>query len=187
MVERGPPNRAPCKPRPHERRWTLTKNGKRIDAELMFHGEYGVKIQFLHEGVMAYGRRWTLREQAVQGAWTKAREAATLGNFQLRDLRHEAASRFDEAGMPIVFVSSFLGHSNLSTTSRYLNINRRGMHIAMENMDDSRAKKPKPEEKDEAKSGTNDSVAQALHTTDPLALAVVSTAPSTVLSKTTVQ
>jgi hypothetical protein len=46
----------------------MTKNGKRIDAELMFHAEYGVEIQFLHEGVMAYGRRWTLRAQAVQEA-----------------------------------------------------------------------------------------------------------------------
>jgi hypothetical protein len=36
--------------------WTLSKNGKRIDAELMFHAEYGVEIQFLHERVMAYGR-----------------------------------------------------------------------------------------------------------------------------------
>jgi hypothetical protein len=30
-----------------ERLWTVTKNGKRIDAELMFHAEYGVEIQFL--------------------------------------------------------------------------------------------------------------------------------------------
>ena len=29
-------------------------------------------------------------------------------------------------------------HSNLSTTSRYLNINRRGLHIAMQNFDASR-------------------------------------------------
>jgi len=29
------------------------KTGKRIDAELLFHTEYGVEIQFLHESVMA--------------------------------------------------------------------------------------------------------------------------------------
>jgi integrase len=58
---------------------------------------------------------------------------AGLKDFQLRDLRHEAGSRFDEAGMPIVHVSTMLGHSNLSTTSRYLNINRRGLHLAMRN------------------------------------------------------
>ena len=85
--------------------------------------------------------------------------------------------------MPIVYVSSFLGHSNLSTTSRYLNINRRGMHLAMQKMDDSRTAKAKQEQKEDAKAG----IAQPLHTTDPLTLAVVSTASSAPLSKTTVQ
>ena len=50
---------------------------------------------------------------------------AGLDDFHLADLRHEAGSRFGEAGVPIVYVGSLLGHSNLSTTSRYLNINRR--------------------------------------------------------------
>jgi hypothetical protein len=48
-------------PRPRERLWTLAKSGNRIDAGLMFHAEHGVEIQFLHEGAMAYGRRWSLR------------------------------------------------------------------------------------------------------------------------------
>jgi hypothetical protein len=30
-----------------------------------------VEIQFLHEGVMAYGVRWTLREQAIQDIFVK--------------------------------------------------------------------------------------------------------------------
>src|SRR5205823_5438799 len=63
-----------CRPRPRERLWTLTKNGKRIDAELIFYAEYGVEVQFLHEGVMAYGRRWTHREQAVHEANSKRAE-----------------------------------------------------------------------------------------------------------------
>lgn len=70
---------AACKPRPRERLWTLTKNGKRIDAELLFHAEYGVEIQFLHEGVMAYGRRWTLREQAAHEAASKRSELEQQG------------------------------------------------------------------------------------------------------------
>ena len=41
--------------------------------------------------------------------------------------------------MPIVYVSSLLGHSNLSTTSRYLNIHRRGLHLAMQKLKESRA------------------------------------------------
>ena len=39
------------------------------------------------------------RVKSVQVAWTNARKVANLGDFQLRDLRHEAASRFDEAGV----------------------------------------------------------------------------------------
>ena len=45
----------------------------------MCHAEYGVQIQFLHEGVMAYGRRWPLRGQAVEEARTKRSELETQG------------------------------------------------------------------------------------------------------------
>jgi hypothetical protein len=69
----------PCKPRSRERLWTLTKAGKRIEAELLFHAEHGVEIQFLHEGVMAYGRRWTLRAEAVQEATERRIELEELG------------------------------------------------------------------------------------------------------------
>ncbi len=37
---------AGCSLRPRERLWTLVKGGKRIDAELLFHGEHGVEVQF---------------------------------------------------------------------------------------------------------------------------------------------
>ena len=62
----------------------------------------------------------------VRALWERARVAAKLGDFHLADLRHEAASRFDEAGVPINFVSKILGHTNLTTTSRYLNIHPAG-------------------------------------------------------------
>ena len=54
-----------CKPRPCESLWTLVKGGKRVDAELLFHGELGVEVQCLYDGVMAYGQHFVLREQAV--------------------------------------------------------------------------------------------------------------------------
>jgi hypothetical protein len=73
---------APCKPRPRERLWTLTKAGKRIDAELLFHAEHGVEIQFLHENVMPYGRRWTLRAQAIEEASAKRVELEQQGWIQ---------------------------------------------------------------------------------------------------------
>lgn len=89
--------------------------------------------------------------------------------------------------MAIVYVSSLLGHTNLlSTTSRYLNIHRRGLHLAMQKLEDSRAPQPKPEQQPEGKTNA-DAVAQPLHTADHLEQAAVQDSPASTLSKTTVQ
>ena len=98
------------------------------------------------------------RIRSVRNAWDRAREKAGLGDLQLRDLRHEAGSRFAEAGMPINYVSGMLGHTNLTTTSRYLNINRRELHRAMRRFEVSRAE-----------------FAQSLHKADTESPAVVQT------------
>jgi len=66
--------------------------------------------------------------------------------------------------VPIVYVSSLLGHSSLSTTSRYLNIHRRGLHLAMQKLEESRmpkAARQQPESGDVHEKA--DSVAQTLH------------------------
>ena len=78
------------------------------------------------------------RVKSLRTAWNRAARAAGLKGFQLRDLRHEAGSRFDEAGVPISYVSKLLGHTNLSTTSRYLNIHRRGLQAAMQKLEEHR-------------------------------------------------
>lgn len=78
------------------------------------------------------------RVKSVRTAWENATTAAGLDNVQLRDLRHEAGSRFDEAGVPISYTSKILGHSNLNTTSRYLNIHRRGLQEAMQKLESHR-------------------------------------------------
>jgi len=75
--ERG--NGGPCKPRPRERLWTLTKNGKRIDAELLFQGEHGVEIHFLHEGEMRYAHRWTLRAHGIEEGTAKRADLENQG------------------------------------------------------------------------------------------------------------
>jgi hypothetical protein len=61
-------SRGQCTPRPREPLWTLTKGAKRVDAELLYQGEHGVEVQFLHEGVMAYAHRWPMRAHAIQEA-----------------------------------------------------------------------------------------------------------------------
>jgi len=75
------------------------------------------------------------RAKSVRTAWENACQKAGLSGLQLRDLRHEAGSRFEEAGVPVTLVSKILGHTNLTTTSRYLNIHLRGLHAAMEKLE----------------------------------------------------
>ena len=40
--------------------------------------------------------------------------------------------------MPTTYVSKFLGHRNLSTTTRYLNATIRGLRLAVEKLEESR-------------------------------------------------
>jgi integrase len=139
-----------------------------------------------------FGNPLGRRIKSVQGAWVNARATGKLpSDFQLRDLRHEAASRFDEAGVPIVYVSSLLGHSNLSTTSRYLNLNRRGLHLAMKKFEESRAANPATHPNHSAEGHDENakeaSVVQPLYKTDQPALAVVQTSTTSPRLKPTVQ
>ncbi len=110
------------------------------------------------------------RIKSVQTAWRNACTAVGLVGFQLRDLRHEAGSRFEEAGIPITYVSKLLGHTNLTTTSRYLNIHRRELHRMMQRFEEFRGVAAAP-------------VAQTLHNDDSRQLAVVSGTDTTPTSQ----
>lgn len=85
-----------------------------------------------------FGNAIGARVKSVRERWEDARETAGIDDLHLADLRHEAASRFDEAGLPINAVSTLLGHTNLTTTSRYLNLHRRGLHLAMAKFEEHR-------------------------------------------------
>jgi hypothetical protein len=75
------PNRPPPLPRqpnPGEHVWALRKNGRWVDCELRFHGEsYGWECQCLHDGELAYGQRFTLRQDAIEEA--EAQRARLIG------------------------------------------------------------------------------------------------------------
>ena len=72
-------------------------------------------------------RAWDTAGLKAQGhipAWTKTMQLTTLARAALRvidlhfhDLRHEARSRWIEAGLPIHHVQAMLGHANLAQTS----------------------------------------------------------------------
>jgi hypothetical protein len=57
-------------------------------------------------------------------------------------LRHEAGSRLLEAGWPLHEVSFMLGHSDIGTTSTYLNATRVGLQDRMRRLDEARGCKP---------------------------------------------
>jgi integrase len=78
------------------------------------------------------------RVRSVKKAWTTACEEANLSDLHFHDLRHEAGSRWLEAGWPIHFVKEMLGHSNISQTDTYLNASAMGLQDAMRRFDDLR-------------------------------------------------
>jgi integrase len=92
----------------------------------------------LPQHAYVFGDALGRKVKSVRTAWESACERAGLIGVQLRDLRHEAGSRFEEAGVAVTVVSKILGHTNLTTTSRYLNIHRRGLHAAMEKLEQHR-------------------------------------------------
>jgi len=97
----------------------------------------------------AFGDELGRKTKSLRTARKNATDRAGLTGRQMRDLRHEAGSRFEEAGVAISYVSKILGHTNVSTTSRYPNIHKRGLHLAMQQLEENRP-----------------SVAQPLHTDD---------------------
>ena len=108
-----------------------------------------------------FGDETGAQVKSVRTAWENARTRAGLKGLQLRDLRHEAGSRFEEAGVPVVYVSKLLGHTNLTTTSRYLNIHRRGLQAAMEKLEAHRPAVAQPLHKHEnAEATTNETSAE---------------------------
>jgi integrase len=76
--------------------------------------------------------------RSVKKAWTTACEEANVSDLHFHDLRHEAGSRWLEAGWPIHFVKEMLGHSNISQTDTYLNASAMGLQDAMRRFDDLR-------------------------------------------------
>lgn len=65
----------PCAPRPRERLWHLRRNHRTVDAELLYHAEHGVEIQFLFNGELAYGK-------IGRGSYaTQSTPLATLGTM----------------------------------------------------------------------------------------------------------
>ncbi len=121
----------------------LDPDGKELPAEkYVFGDEVGDKVK-------TYKKAWetaVLVAHGVKPAWTAtgsldadARQAFRAIDLKFHDLRHEAGSRWLEAGWPLVYVRDALGHTDIKTTSTYLNSNRVLLQDAMKKIDDARA------------------------------------------------
>ena len=64
---------------------------------------------------------WTKRSNCLA---PESQAAYAEIDLRFHDLRHEAGSRWLEAGMPLHHVKELLGHANIATTDTYLNAGR---------------------------------------------------------------
>src|SRR5665647_237536 len=58
--------------------------------------------------------------EGLRGPWERAKKLAGLpADLRIHDLRHSLASALANAGTPLYEIGAVLGHSQLSTTTRY--------------------------------------------------------------------
>ena len=84
-------------------------------------------------------------------------------DLHFHDLRHEAASRWLETGVPLHLVRALLGHSNIATTDTYLNAVRIELQKSIRHYDEVRTickefaskppSEPRPSRKSDQASG----------------------------------
>jgi len=75
------------------------------------------------------GRDGLRRSYVTSKIWTEARKKAGIEGLRFHDLRHEATSRFVEAGLSDLEVSSITGHKSMQMLKRYT-------HLRTENLSD---------------------------------------------------
>ena len=86
----------------------LKFKGRPDDTKLLFYGEPG------RDGVR--------KGYTINRVWTSALERAEIENLRFHDLRHEATSRFVEAGLSDQEVASITGHKSMQMLRRYTHL-----------------------------------------------------------------
>jgi integrase len=74
-----------------------------------------------------FGNEVGQQGKSLRKAWHACCAAAGISGLAFHDLRREAASQLRESGAPDHVVAAWLGHANISTTSRYLKTGRSGL------------------------------------------------------------
>jgi integrase len=93
--------------------------GWRLQAELEMR-RYDPKGKELPPDAHVFGNETGERIASVSTAWRATCRRAGIANLHFHDLRREFGSRLLESGADQHDVRDFLGHANITTTSRYL-------------------------------------------------------------------
>jgi len=86
-----------------------------------------------------FGNELGERTRSIKTAWRLTCRRANITGLRIHDLRREAGSRWLEGGVPLQVVRDWLGHSNISQTSTYLESTLTGQHDAMRRFEAARA------------------------------------------------
>ena len=112
---------------------TKTKRPRRIPIsaalhEMLVRRQRGPTGRTYGPDDYVWGTDAGTRIQDIKHGFTNTCRRAGIRGLRFHDLRHEAASRKVEAGYPMHAVSLWLGHTNLTTTARYLNADVAQLH-----------------------------------------------------------
>ncbi len=101
---------------------TNTKNGEVRRVPLNNLMRIKLRERFLQAGQNS----WVFPAESKSGhainphkVWYRACEQAGIEGLRFHDLRHTAATRLVEAGVPLIAVKELLGHSSIVVTERY--------------------------------------------------------------------
>jgi integrase len=86
-----------------------------------------------------FGNEIGQRILSIKTAWRLACRRAGIEDLHFHDLRREAGSRWLEGGVPLQTVRDWLGHTNISQTSTYLESTLKGQHEAMRRFEEQRS------------------------------------------------
>jgi integrase len=81
----------------------------------------------------------------IKNSFSTACQIACVTEFQFRDTRHTALTRWTESGMPPMQLMAISGHTQVQTFSRYINADRSAIRRAAEAMDSFHARTEEPE------------------------------------------
>jgi len=96
----------------------LTKNGTSREVPLSSKA-----VTILEEERMnKYSVPFPINDNAFRLAWDKLKKRAAISDLKFHDLRHEAISRFFEAGLSLVEVATISGHKDPKMLFRYTHL-----------------------------------------------------------------